>query len=215
MKLLIKPLLIFLFFISGTLFAQTASPSAVLIMNKTAQKYNAFSAFSLDFKMDIAADGKKMYNIDGVLLVKKEKYHLTMEDQVVANDGKMMWNYQKSANEVSLFEAEDDEFMMFHPLTMLQDWDKQYSAKFICEEEFQKKRANILDLKPKISSPFNKIRLYIDKSTSHILQVIMYDPDEVTFTYTVMKFTPNAVAEDNKFTFNKKEYKDVHVNDMR
>ena len=215
MKILNQTLIILFVFISGALFAQTTPPAAMPIMEKTEQKYHALSAFSLDFKMNVEADGIKIYSFEGVLLVKKEKYYLTFEEQVVANDGKMMWNYDKSSNEVSLFEAEDDEFMMFHPLTMLKDWDKEYSAKFIREEEFQKKHVNILDLKPKNPSPFHKIRLYIDKTTSHIQQVIMYDPDGVTFTYTVTKFTPNAVAEDTRFTFNKNEYKDVQVNDMR
>ena len=81
MKWFIKTLPIFFVFISGALFAQTTPPAAAPIMEKTAQKYNALSAFSLDFKMNVEADGIKIYSFEGVLLVKKEKYYLTFEDQ--------------------------------------------------------------------------------------------------------------------------------------
>jgi outer membrane lipoprotein-sorting protein len=211
----IKTLITILFLFSGVLFAQNTPPSAISIMEKTAQKYNALSALALDFSMNIEVSGKKTHNFDGVLLVKKEKYYLTFEDQIVANDGTTMWNYQKNTNEASIFEAEDDEFMMFHPLTMLKNWNKEYSAKFIREEELQKKKVNIIDLTPKKQSQFYKIRLFIDKTTSYIQQVMMYETDNTTLTYTVTKFTPNAEVADTKFNFNKRDFPDVQVSDMR
>jgi outer membrane lipoprotein-sorting protein len=201
--------------ISSVLFAQNTPPAVAPIMNKTVQKYNALADFSLDFSMSFELNGKKIQTFSGVLFVKNEKYYLTFEDQIVANDGVTMWNYQKSTNEVSIFEAEDDEFMFFHPLRMLNDWEKEYKVKFIREEELQKKSVNILDLTPKQDSQFYKIRLFIDKTTSYIQQVMMYEPDGTTLTYTVTKFKPNAAVEDSKFIFNQKDYRDVQVNDMR
>ncbi|MCL1851129.1 MAG: outer membrane lipoprotein carrier protein LolA [Bacteroidetes bacterium] len=210
-----KIFFILLFSFSGALFAQQTTPAAAPIINKIVQKYSALSAFSLDFTMNIEADSKKIRSFTGVLFVKKEKYYLSFEDQIMANDGVTMWNYQKNTKEVTLFEAEDDELMIFHPLKMLNNWDKEYNAKFIREEELQKNSVTILDLTPKKQSQFYKIRLFIDKATSYIQQVMMYELDGTTLTYLVTKFKPNAVVEDNKFTFNKKDYPDVQVNDMR
>jgi len=208
-----------LFFISSTLLAQNAVPSMVTqgapIIEKAAQKYNALSSFSLDFTVSIEENNKVIQSFKGVLFVKKDKYFLTFEDQIMGNDGKIMWNYQKSTNEATLFEAEDDDFSMFHPAKMLMNWDKEYSAKFIREDELQKKQVNIVDLTPKKRSPFYKIRLFIDKATSYIQQVMMFEIDGPTITYTITKFTPNAVVSDAKFTFNKNDFPDVQVIDMR
>jgi outer membrane lipoprotein-sorting protein len=208
-------LLVLLFFLTGTLFAQTTPPSAIPIMEKTVKKLNALAAFSIDFTLNVEEKGKKTQDFAGVLIVKKEKYYLTFQDQIIVNDGIMMWNYQKNSNEVSIFDADDDDFSMLHPLKMLNDWEKEYGAKFIREDDLNKNRVNILDLTPKKKSQFYKIRLFINKTTSYIQQIMMYDMDGTTLTYTVAKFTPNAAVEDSKFIFNKKDYPDVQVNDMR
>jgi outer membrane lipoprotein-sorting protein len=210
-----KKRLVVLFLFTGTLFAQNATNIVAPIMEKTAQKYNALTAFSLDFTMNIEIDTKKIHHFNGTLLVKKEKYYLTFEDQVVANDGTMVWNYQKNTNEASIYEAADDEFMMFHPLKMLNDWEKDFNSKLIREEDFQNKKVNIVDLTPKKQSQFYKIRLFIDKTTAYIQQVAMYETNNTTLTYTVTKFQPNTEVADEKFTFHKKKYPDVQVNDMR
>jgi len=210
-----KNFLIIFSFISGALFAQNVPPQATSIVEKTAQKYNALSSFSLDFEVNIDETGKKTQNFKGVLFVKKEKYFLTFEDQIIANDGKVMWNYQKSANEVALFEAEDDDFSMFHPIKMLNDWEKEYTVKFFREEELQKKQVFVIDLIPNKKSLFYKIRLFIDKETSYIQQVTMYEVEGVPFTYMITKFTPQAVISEDKFTFNKNDFPEVEVIDMR
>jgi outer membrane lipoprotein-sorting protein len=204
-----------LFFVSSTLFAQNAPPQATPIIEKTAQKYNALYAFSLDFTVNIEENNKTVQSFKGVLFVKKDKYFVTFEEQIIANDGKVMWNYQKNTNEATLFEAEDDDFSIFHPAKILNNWDKEYAAKFIREEEFQKKQVNIVDLTPKKKLPFYKIRLFIDKQTSYIHQIMMYEMDGATITYTITKFTPNAVISEDKFTFNKNDFPNVQVIDMR
>jgi len=201
--------------VSGALFAQNPLPSVANIMDQTVKKYYALSAFSLDFTMNTEENGKIIYSFEGNLLVKKDKYYLTFDDQIMANDGVIMWNYQKNTNEASIFEAEDDEFMLFHPLKMLNGWEKEYNAKFIREEEIQKNKMNIVDLTPKQNSQFYKIRLFIDKKTSYIQQIMMYEIDGTTLTYIVNEFTPDVVVADSKFTFNKNNYPKVMVNDMR
>jgi len=205
----------FLFFASGALIAQNAASPVTAIVEKAAQKYSALSTFSLEFKVHVEENEKTIQNFNGVLWVKKDRYFLTFEDQIIANDGTIMWNFQKNTNEVALFEAEDDDFSMFHPTKMLNNWSKEYTAKFIREDELQKKQVNIVDFTPRKNSPFYKIRLFIDKSTSYIQQIMMYEMDGPTITYTITKFTPNAVIPDTKFTFNKSDFPGVEVVDMR
>jgi len=208
---------ILFFFFSCSLFAQhqNVPPQIAPIIDKTVQKYNALSTFSIDFKMNMEKNNKKIQNFEGILFVKKEKYFLTFEDQIIANDGEVMWNYQKSINEISLFEAEDDDFTLFHPAKMLINWSKEFDAKFIRDEEYQSKPAILVDLTPKKQSSFYKIRLFINKNTSYIQKMVMYEMDESIITYTITKFTPNTEVADTKFSFNKNDYPNVQINDMR
>ncbi|MDR2971347.1 MAG: outer membrane lipoprotein carrier protein LolA [Bacteroidales bacterium] len=202
-------------FAFSTLFAQNESQQVNLILDKTAQKYSSLSTFSINFSVKIGAENLVLQNFDGTLLVKKEKYFITFEDQIIANDGNMVWNYQKNINEVSIFEVEDDFFAIFSPNKMLNNWNKEYSAKFIRKEESQKKMNFIVDLTPKMKSQFYKIRLYIEEVTSYISMIMMYDVEGTTFTYSISKFLPNDFVSDDKFIFNLNDYPNVQVNDMR
>ena len=214
-RMLRKLLFTVLCFTSCALMAQNAPPQATQIMEKTAEKYNALSAFMFEFKVIFEVKEKSTKKMDGTLWVKKDKYFLSFDDQIIANDGKTLWNYQKNINEASLFEPEDDEFSMFQPTKLLNNWKNDYYAKTIREEELNKKTVILIDLTPKKKSTFYKLRLFIDKKTSYIHKVLMYEVEGATIIYTITKFTPNVVVADEKFTFNKVNYPNVQVNDMR
>jgi outer membrane lipoprotein-sorting protein len=210
-----KFLQILLFLTSCGLMAQNNAQQVAQIMEKTTEKYHALPAFTFDFQVNIVHNEKNIKKMEGALWVKKDKYYLSFDDQIIANDGKTLWNYQKNTNEASLFEPEDDEFSMFHPAKLLNNWKSDYYAKMIREEEWNKKKVIIVDLTPKKKSTFYKLRLFLDKQTYYIHQVMMYEVEGATITYTITKFTPNAVVSDDKFIFNKVDYPNVQVNDMR
>jgi len=203
------------FFVFCVLNAQNPSPSAAPVLEKTAKKYNQLSTFSLDFKIDMLESDKKIHSFTGKLWVKKEKYYLTFDDQIMANDGQTCWNYQHTTNEATLFDAEDDEFMMFHPTQILNNWSKDYTAKFVKEEKLQQKTVLLIDLTPKKKTSFNTLRLFIDKETSYIQKIVMMAEEGMSLTYSITKFTPNTPISDEKFVFNKKVYPNVQVSDMR
>jgi outer membrane lipoprotein-sorting protein len=211
-----KSILFPLFFAAVfTLIAQNPPQSAESILDKTAKKYNQLATFSLDFKIEMSAMDNKIQTFTGKLWVKKEKYYLTFEDQIMANDGQTCWNYQHTTNEATLFDAEDDEFMMFHPTQILNNWSKDYTAKFVKEEKLQQKTVLLIDLSPKKKISFNNLRLFIDKDTSYIQQIVMSDEDGMSMNYSITKFSPNTPISDEKFVFNKKVYPNVQVSDMR
>jgi len=214
---MMKKVLLFLLFFTAvfTLFAQNPSQSAAPVLEKTAKKYNQLSTFSSDFKIDMLESDKKIHSFTGKLWVKKEKYYLTFDDQIMANDGQICWNYQHTTNEATIYDAEDDEFMMFHPTQILNNWSKDYTAKFVKEEKLQQKTLILIDLTPKKKTSFNTLRLFIDKETSYIQKIVLMAEEGMSLTYSITKFTPNTPISDEKFVFNKKVYPNVQVSDMR
>jgi len=177
----IKLLIFLLFSIIGTLFAQSSPPDPAAFLNNTAQRYNVLPAFSFKFSVSVDDPVVKNTKINGQLFIKKEKYYLKLDDQIIANDGVTMWNFQKTINEVSIFDATDDDFSLYHPIRILNSWDKDYNAKTINEEMVNNVKVTIIDLTPKNQFTFYKM----------------------------------DTIEDSIFTFNKKDYPNVHVNDMR
>jgi outer membrane lipoprotein-sorting protein len=210
-----KIFFIVLVFLSCTVLAQNEPNRDNGIIEKTTQKYNALAAFSMDYTFKVDDPAIKFPTYKGTLIVQKEKYYLSVEDQIIGNDGKMLWNYQKSTNEASFFGADDDSFSMFNPMILLNNWSKDYKAKFIRKEVFQKKSCLLVDLTPVKQFQFYKIRLFIDENTYYVKKIMMFDMDNSTTTYTITKFNPNVLVPEGKFTFNKSDYPGVQVNDMR
>jgi len=201
----------------SSLFAQNVSYQANTILDNTVSKYNLLSNFSFDFSLKIENGANKSQEMKGVLIVKKEKYFLTFEDQIIANDGVMLWNFNKSTNEAELFDAELDEeaFSMYNPIKMLNNWKKEYNAKYIGKKELKKKMNYIVELTPKKRLQFDKIGVYIDEISNYFSLLKLYAIDGTIITYSITKFTPNAKIEDAMFSFNKKDYPNVQVIDMR
>jgi outer membrane lipoprotein-sorting protein len=116
--------------------------------------------------------------------------------------------------QVNTVDPNNDESM--NPSKLLTSYDKSFTPKFIKEEVRGTKTLQILDLTPLKGRSYFKIRVEIDKTQKQIVNSIVYDKNgATTYTYSVIKFTPNKATPDTKFTFNAKEYPGVEVIDMR
>ena len=104
---------------------------------------------------------------------------------------------------------------MLNPLKILNDWDKEYRAKFIREDTENNKVTQLIDLMPRGSSSFYKIRLTIDKAKQDILQISAYEKDNTIYSYHIDKMVVNIPVDDASFVFDVKKYPGVDVNDMR
>ena len=112
------------------------------------------------------------------------------------------------------YDAEDDENLL-NPKLLLKNWEKNFRAKYIRDEFINNVSVALVDLTPKVTQSFYRIRLYINKSTKHILRIAMYEKDNTIYTYYIEQFTPNVTLPDALFTFDKSKYPGVEVNDMR
>jgi len=63
--------------------------------------------------------------------------------------------------------------------------------------------------------PYFKIRLSIDKAAKQLANVVIFDKNSSTYTYTITSFTPNAKVPESTFTFNAKNYPGVEIVDLR
>lgn len=209
-------ILILIAIITMPVWAQNTDGGASAILKKVSAKYQAYTSLQFHYTLKVTKESKTLHTYQGDFALKGNKYKTNFNGQVFFCDGKSIWNYQKSTNEVSIYEydPEDDENMM-NPQLILKNWEKQFKAKFIRDEFINEKTVALIDLTPKTAQSYYRIRLFINKSTNNILRIAVYEKDNTIYTYFVEQFKANPTLSDSYFVFDKSKYPGVEVNDMR
>lgn len=197
------------------LSAQDVDGGATPILKKLAAKYAAYSTMKIDYTYKCEKNDKVLDSKSGTMTVKGDKYTFVFGNQTSYCDGKTLWNYQKDVNEVSIFEYIEEEDNLLNPAKILSGWDKEYRAKFIREDTEKNRMVQIIDLMPRNSSSFYKIRLTIDKVRQEIISISAFEKDNTTYSYYIDKLVVNTPLDDATFVFDLQKHPDVDVNDMR
>ncbi len=201
---------------SLVLFAQNTDGGATELLQKVSTKYQSYTTMQFQYTLKVTKENKTLNTYQGDFALKGNKYRMTYNGQTFFCDGENSWNYQHSTNEVSIYEydPEDDDNMM-NPQRILKNWDKHFRAKFIRDEVNSNVTMSLVDLTPKTSQSYYRIRLYINKGTNQIARIAMYDKDNTIYTYYIEQFKSNVTLVDSYFVFDKSNYPGVEVNDMR
>jgi outer membrane lipoprotein-sorting protein len=149
----------------------------------------------------------------GSIYIKGDKYRLYIADQLIICDGVTIWTILKESKEVQINNV--DPKNQNTPNKMLTSYGKNYRAKFIKETPSQGFIMQTIDLTPNTTQSFYKIRLEINKSKNIVYSSTIYDKNGTTYTYLVSNFIENPKVFEHRFTFDKNEYADYEINDMR
>ena len=204
------------FFVVLSGYAQNTDGGANEMLKKVSAKYQAYTSMQFHYTLKTTKDGKTLNTSQGDFALKGNKYRTTFSDQTYFCDGTSIWNYQKSSNEVSVYEYDpsDDENMM-NPQIILKNWEKQFRAKYIRDEFNNNISTALIDLTPKTAQSYYRIRLFINKANNQILRIALYEKDNTIYTYHIEQFKTNITLADSYFVFDKSKYPGVEVNDMR
>ena len=207
-------ILCLLFAVAGS--AQNVDGGATELMKKVSAKYQAYTSMQFHYTLKVTKDSKTLNTYQGDFALKGNKYRMTYNGQTYFCNGVTSWNYQKSTNEVSIYEydPEDDDNMM-NPQRIMKNWDKHFRAKYIRDENINNVSMALVDLTPKVSQSYYRIRLYINKGNNNIVRIALYEKDNTTYTYYIEQFKSNVTLSDSYFVFDKSKYPGVEVNDMR
>ncbi len=187
------------------------------ILDGVALQTKSYTTIEIEFTytMENKKSGVKESK-SGTACMKGDKYWVSFAGQTIISDGKTQWTYIKSSNEVQINTVDPSDDQSMNPSKLLTAYDKSFTPKFIKEEVRGGKTLQILDLTPLKGRSYHKIRVEINKTAKQISRSIVYDKNgTTTYTYDVIKFTPNKAIADTKFTFRTADYPGVEVIDLR
>jgi chaperone LolA len=222
MKKLISILSVLLFAVPA-IFAQTpkglgkSDPEAKKILDAVSAKFKTYKTVKANFTLKVEnSTGKEQGSKTGIVQMKGMKYKVAITGQEIICDGKTVWTYDKSANEVQISTLDNSAGNITPQKLFTNFYDKDFL--YIQNEDIKRgnKTYQVVELTPiDKTKPFFKVLIEVDKAASSIASTKVFEKNGNRYTYAVNSMSTNAAMEDDIFVFDPKKYPGVEVIDLR
>ena len=185
--------------------------NATEALQKAAAKFNQNVSFTVTLT-NLDSQKKTVGTQTAQVRYNRGKYRLTFANQEVISDGVTVWHWDKTAGEVAVNNVSSaDDINLLNTGRMLANYNNAFRAKYIRTDN---DGTVVVDLAPKSSRSFHKIRLFINEESGllHRMEVHKYDSSREVYVISDFKRTSNAASQ---FTFDAKSHPDVEIIDMR
>ena len=187
------------------------------IIAKIQNKYKNISTLEIHFKQKTVFELTKMESeVFGTLLLdrKNDRYRLETEDQLIVDNGKTFWRYNKLENQVLIdYAKKSEEDVLLSDF--LFDIQKKYFAELVSEEKTGKQKQFVIKLTPKNTeeSYFKAIKFWVLDKTWEIQRVVYIDINDNETEFEITQLKINVPIPENAFTF--KPPQGVDIVDLR
>src|SRR5262249_18070307 len=151
----------------------------------------------------------------GTLYAKGNKYRIILPGQEVYSDGKTVWTYDKSSNEVTVTKFDPTANTMTPQKLLTNFYDKDYLYKLNGEQKIGNRLVQEIEMTAVDKTKnFYKIYLYIDKAKNEVVSGKLLDKSGNRYLYTINNLNGHSTIDDKMFVFDKSKYPGVEVVDL-
>jgi outer membrane lipoprotein-sorting protein len=200
-------------------FTQAQDAKAKKILDEVTEKTRTYTSVNADFIFSM--ENKEMEideKFEGSIQLKGQKYHLQMPKQGVEvfSDGTTLYNYMKEGNQVTISNIDDQSSGLMDPSAIFTIYEKGFKSEFVDEKKMGTKTVYHINLFPDTDEfDISKAEVYIDKASMMIQAANLYATDGNLYVIEVNKIETNQDFPDTNFVFNKANYTDVELIDLR
>ena len=197
--------------------AQPSDPAAKVILDGVSSKFRTFKTVQASFTYNVEnASGKQLSSKTGTIKMKGTKYRVSFVGQEIFCNGTTVWNYDKSANEVTISKLDASSGMITPQKLFTNFYDKDFRYILNGEKKIGGKTIQEIEMTPiDKSKPFHKVYLQVDKSAKTIYSTRVLENAGNRYIYTVTSLKTNAALADSEFVFDKAKYPGVDEVDLR
>lgn len=198
-------------------YTEKSDAQSISILKKVHQKYSSYSSMQMDLKLTVTS-GKNIETQTSTLLVKGEKFRMNGKTQDIASDGKTLYNHQKTAKEMYISNAGEEEMSVLgSPEKMLKMYEKDFISALIATTTENGKTVYKIEFKPKSKdTDFSKVRVTVDKATSQVVAMKIFDKSNTHYNIAISNFKPNAAVNNALFIIAQKDLpKGTEILDIR
>ncbi len=207
--------------ITGMSYAQgnlpKNDPEAKKVLDAVSSTFKNYKAVQATFTLkNEDPNGKMLGQKKGVVKMKGTKYHVALDGQEIFSDGKSIWTYDKSANEVTITSIDPSGDGITPQKLFTNFYDKDFLYKLNGQKSEAGKVVQEIELTPNDKSQqFHKVYVLVDKAKSQIYSTKVLDKAGNRYTYVVNTFNGSAPLSDKDFIFDAKKYPGVEEIDLR
>lgn len=195
--------------------ASTANdPEAKRILDKLKRDYDSYKSMEVAFTLTIDLPEQSSEVQEGKLGQKGDQFFVKLDDQHIFCNGKTVWLYLPSNNEVQINDADfDQDEASMSPQTMMRIYESDQYYYAITD---QSGNTVTIEFKPNDSeSEYSKMRLVVDKVKNQMKSLKIFAKDGSRYTLEMKKLTPNATFSSDAFTFDPSKYTGIYIEDLR
>ncbi|MCG2617290.1 outer membrane lipoprotein carrier protein LolA [Terrimonas sp. NA20] len=197
--------------------AQKSDPEAKKVLDAVSAKFKTYTSVQAGFSYKVEdSKGKVQSNKTGSITMKGNKYKVNFGTTEIFCDGKTVWSYDKSSNEVTIDNLDASSGKLTPQKLFTNFYDKDFLYLLNGEKKLGAKTVQEIEMTPTDKSKaFHKVYLQVDKAAKTIYSTKVLENSGNRFTYTVTTMKTNAAVADALFTFDKKKYPGVEEVDLR
>lgn len=208
---------IWIIVLQSVLFAQK-NGQAKKILDRVSEKYQTYKTAEVLFSY-VAKDrnNKSLGVSNGTLLLDLpgSRYRVSMEGQDIISDGKTQWHVMKDIDEVQVSDVAEDSGLLT-PANVFSFYKTGYQYSLQPDEKDLGKSLYVIRLDPQDKrKPVNFIKLRVDKTSSLIHDVTVYDKNGGNYRYSIKKLDTDRPIQSSAFVFDKSKYAGMEIVDLR
>ena len=191
--------------------AQNTELSAKQILDKASAKIKSYKSLQVQFSYQLQdAQGNSQGTKKGTASMKGNKYLVQLSGQEIYCDGKTIWTYDKSSNEVTITKVDPSSTTISPQKLFTNFYDKDFLYKINGEQKTGGKTLIEIEMTPNDKNQnFHKVYLYVDKKTYVVSPIKVLDKNSNRYVYTVLNMNGNAGLTDASFVFDKSRHPGV------
>ncbi|WP_437921901.1 LolA family protein [Sphingobacterium sp. LRF_L2] len=215
MKATLTIVMLLLFGNFAVSFAQT-DPAAKKLLDEVSKKYDAYNTIQASFTFSAKQGETGDYADSGTIFLNKQKnqYRIILRVQELISDGKTTWSILKEDKEIQVSDAENN-VETIGPNNLFTFYKKGYKYLTTEDEKVGSEMLKVVELSPiDTRTNYFKIKIRINKN-KHIHDVLIFDKSGGRYTYTIQSLYVNHKISATNFTFNKSNYPQFEIVDLR
>ena len=203
--------------LSLPVIAQQQQSQAKAVLEKTAEAFKKAGGVRADFTLKAVNDGRLEGRENGIIQLKGEKFMLKTSETTTWFDGKTQWSYMVRNDEVNVSNPTQEELQQINPYTFLYMYQKGFSYKLGATKTYRGKAVweVVLTARDK-KQELEGITLFVTKDTYEPLYILLQQRGQQTRNeITITSYQTKQNYADQVFTFDKKQYPNAEVIDLR
>lgn len=187
-------------------------PAAKSILDKVSARFKTLKTVQANYTLNVTnRSGKSAGKKNGLIYLKNPKYLITEKSMEISSDGKKMWKYEPSANEVTVSDVDNSNQSGITPQRLFTNfYDKDFIYKLNGNKTVGGKSLSEIELTPTDKRKnFFKVYVYVDQAQQMIVSSKIFENSGNIYEYSISNLKTNVPLDDAMFVFNKAKHPGV------